>query len=812
MTDTKTGTRERWSRSMMALLLALSVGAFGLAGCSDGSDGSDGAMGPEGLQGPQGPAGVPDDETHVTATLKMTPALAACSSCHDDPYGKATSHMKDVGFSRDDLTQSEINDYGLEACSACHTGGGGVAPAVDAAHDLWGDREEVTVDITRIELLADDVEVEFTISGDGAENVVDIDDGGDGGWMVEAPLARLVTLPGGYQTWQSYTTRVRNPETADHDFDVLQAASAPRLTDLSGNCVPSGGVYTCTYTLGIDVVALNNTAPPDHYGDGTTYLWDDSLDDGAGGFRLTTTDDWNDNTEGDWQTEGQIQRLAVAITGERGQVLPASTFEDFVFDGEGEVNLDATTPEKHSVGMTACNSCHDREAVPGLAGHGGDARRTGVEYCTTCHNRFHTSGAAARYYPPRTLDLAYMAHEIHTGGGLSGEGRYIPQSVWDGVSFPQGMVSGQPRHSCASCHNSEHGAEAPERAYEKPTAEACLSCHTVDNWDGWAIGHNGNPYGSNCIGCHDSSGGTSVADLLDRVAAEHINDSRQWAIEKNLRYEVDSVDLDGTTVTVRWQALDGGTAIQHGEDGWSFRAHLLVGWGDGEDYTHSVGSRPGDPVSRGDEQNDADFDIGTGLYTSIIDLSDEPSFSGDEEMIVASVSGVASHGDHSNVTMATGVGYWGDGKQRRQVVAMEEGCLNCHAEREGVFSKHGAGSRHSHVDRCIICHNNNSTDIGRWTGNEDRDGWPEGKEGEQPTNFMYLIHSIHSAKPGYAILTGGPAGGPKHWEDVRYPSQSENCTKCHVEDSYQDFVDTGTLLERRGTTIWAGENPADVDN
>ena len=550
---------------------------------------------------------------------------------------------------------------------------------------------------------------------------------------VEFTVARLVNKDD-YKTWQSYhPTLPTGPRTGN--YVRLQAGQVRGDHGNAQFVALGGGAYR--YTFPVDV-----TETPVVYSSG-------------GG-----ADD--DITESDWEDASGISLRRFVVLLRPGDGWAAAYDAMDVGTGAGAA--------KRSVATASCNNCHET-----LAAHGGN--RIGVETCSNCHNQYSFSSHTGA---PTAVDLAYLGHEIHSGGGLANQEQFLRER-WTAVSFPRDIKS------CGSCHDADVAGTA-NHAYERPTIEACGSCHDDVNFETGA-GHSGGARANTqCAECHTVGSGTGGkgADVA------HADPARDFAIENDLKYVIDSADLDGDTLTVAWRVESGGTDVVHGEEDWAFSTTLRVGWYD-TDFSHSDpgSSRPGHPVEVSGVHAAAGTTESGGVYTTTVDLAGK-GFSGGLNLVV-SLGGNVANGDHSALVASNAFEYIGD--PRRELVSVAT-CTNCHEERRGVFSKHG-GNRHNDVRQCILCHNNNSTDWVRRSA-DGRAQPPVGSlDVEAPTNFMVMAHKIHSARDGYA-LPGFGAGAWSSWGDLRYPAGIANCTQCHIGDSYYPPAHNDAP---RGTTV-----------
>jgi OmcA/MtrC family decaheme c-type cytochrome len=435
----------------------------------------------------------------------------------------------------------------------------------------------------------------------------------------------------------------------------------------------------------------------------------------------------------------------------------------------------------------SCNSCHER-----LAFHGGG--RVEVEYCVTCHNPGSTDANSGN-----TLDFKVLVHKLHRGRNLpSVAGGGLEYAIWgfsdakhdySDVGFPRDV------RSCDTCHTASETTPDGDNWQARPTRAACGSCHDDIDFDGapedWQRAHTGGPQTSDtgCAFCHAPGGfGGAVAD-------KHITAAARVA-EAGVTYEILDVTLDAERrPQVTWRVLQNGNPIVDGEGGWTINTGVLVGWGP-DDYVHSVGNRPGDPMSVGNAARaDATTANTDGSYTTTMQQP-VPQGVGSG---VAALQHVVAHADMGTLVPKNVVFPFpvdgGTATPRRTIVAMDN-CYNCHEHANGAFSKHGPNSRNQ-VELCAICHNSNSTDIDRRTRDGQGDA-PDGKR-EQATNLMVLIHGIHAAEFRQEGLVVA-AAGVGTWADkssMRFPGTVDNCETCHLPGTYQ----LPLAASARGTTM-----------
>lgn len=633
------------------------------------------------------------------------------------------------------------------------------------------------------------VDLEITDAG--------IDDGHP--WVTFRPEARTATRPRGFDLGEFAPDR---PITLSFTVAHLVDALNPDGSETSGDA-RSWRSLIFSYE---DSEADPDADPPEGFEDGAVQAgredadWDDLEYLGDGEYRYTfaaNTDAECDNDElwgcaaynAHEHDETDPHRYTVAI-----HATDLWRLNEAVADFEPASGNPLPT-QRSIVRTETCTTCHDD-----FAEHGG--RHAEATACATCHNDYNWDMGSGE-----NLSLKSLLHKIHQGRNLlSVVEEDEPFRIYgffthdfSNVQFPSDTMS------CAVCHSGDpdnfHGTPATNEgdnwADEQFTTKlACASCHdTEEGYTGggfadeghWIIGHDNEL--TDCTGCHEATNDRSA--LL-----AHRDEAREFAREGDLRYEILSADIDGDDLTVEWRAIHDGANIVDGEDGWELAADLRVGWLD-LDYRHSDpdSERPGLPLERDGLDGATESD---GVYTTTVDLSGQ-DFDPD---VAVTLGGNVASADHPALVAANAIHY--TESPRRQVVDNQT-CMNCHEDRFGAFNKHG-GNRHSSVEQCLVCHNNNSTDIDRRTHNprpyiDDPDGpFPDGKD-EQATNFMTMIHGIHGAADGFRqdeIWITGFMSWETWTDENSFPGRLSDCTQCHVDDSYYP-VPRGD--EPRGTTI-----------
>lgn len=269
------------------------------------------------------------------------------------------------------------------------------------------------------------------------------------------------------------------------------------------------------------------------------------------------------------QTNGVVfepartHRVAIQLSYKNaaGETIMVNPYVDFTLDANGKSVL-VTDPAKtrKMTDVSSCNSCHDK-----LGLHGGG--RVDTQYCVMCHNP-GTSDANSG----NNLNLATMVHKIHAGKRLysqlasGGEdytiwGYQNSKHSYAEVGFPQDL------RNCAKCHSGANpNTPQGDNWKNKPSREACLTCHTSSVGTKWEQLHKiiavqyggaGTPASAlpnqECVRCH--SAGSVVS-----AEAVHFNQVEANAAKYKMNIESvafnDTADHKGRSVTVKYFLSD----------------------------------------------------------------------------------------------------------------------------------------------------------------------------------------------------------------------------------------------------------------
>jgi len=216
----------------------------------------------------------------------------------------------------------------------------------------------------------------------------------------------------------------------------------------------------------------------------------------------------------------------------------ATTIREGAFNPVFYANLAGGTPDprRKVVDIASCNSCHDQ-----LALHGG--QRFNTEECVICHNPngSDVSQRPADQGPPESIDFKRLIHRIHTGenneaadpetckANPNAAGCFTIYGFNHSINNFNGVLFPGDRRACTICHidgtqqvadtlpAGRLDTQTPRDFYTpmKPTAAACLGCHTSQAAAAHAFVMTA-PFGEACAVCHGDGADFSV----DKVHAQ----------------------------------------------------------------------------------------------------------------------------------------------------------------------------------------------------------------------------------------------------------------------------------------------------
>lgn len=423
------------------------------------------------------------------------------------------------------------------------------------------------------------------------------------------------------------------------------------------------------------------------------------------------------------------------------------------------------------VQTATCNGCHGVTSDVRLDFHSG---RTEVEYCVTCHNP-----------DIGETDFTPLIHKIHAGAMLANGFR-----GYSNVDYTRDL------DDCTTCHSG--GGADVDSWFNEPNRVSCGSCHDEVDFDtGANHGLGGTqPDNSACAGCHPPAG--AVTTILRPVQTVHLGvvrnseGGRYRGTPNGFSIDLASWDPAMGQITVDYSVTrDGAKAMLESDPEWLSSASSLsikLGWPTRE-YTNegSGSSAPAQPPS---------FDalpsgglamaLGSGDYrliidvpssafgTTTVDLEGRPAADLDGDSAFGDRIAVRSDFEHVNIEPRAAF------EARRQVIDIDK-CNACHDSAGSGLSLH-SNNRTSEMQVCVVCHNNDATDIvGRPA---DPSTTPDGKR-EETIDIKRMIHQIHAGadlEQGYVVY--GSGGGVHDFSTVSFLGNNDNCETCHLPGSY----------------------------
>ena len=408
--------------------------------------------------------------------------------------------------------------------------------------------------------------------------------------------------------------------------------------------------------------------------------------------------------------------------------------------------------QKMDTASASCNACHNP-----LAAHGGS--RQDVKLCVLCHQPQTIDPDTGN-----TVDMKVMVHKIHMGENLPSVKAGTPyviignaQSVHDfsTVAFPQDI------RNCTVCHQTT----APQSSvwYTNPSRAACASCHDDINW---TTGAN-HPAGaqaddSACASCHIPQSGQ---EFDASIQGAHTIPLKSVQL-KGLNSAIVSVSntAPGQKPTVVFTLKnDDGSAVDPKTLGSNL--NLLMG-GPTSDYAI-------DPIRERADGASFDGTKSTYTFTKAIPASATGTwaFSIEARRTVTLNSGTPKQQNVTEgaINPVTYAAVTDTTPQARQMVVDIAKCNVCHDQ----LALHG-GQRLATIE-CVMCHNPNASDVSRR---------PADKGPVESIDFKRMIHRIHTGEELTQDFTVyGFGGSVNNFNEVRFPGDRRDCTKCHVNNS-----------------------------
>ena len=409
----------------------------------------------------------------------------------------------------------------------------------------------------------------------------------------------------------------------------------------------------------------------------------------------------------------------------------------------------------------SCNNCHDP-----LAMHGGSRRD--AKLCSLCHQPQSTDPESGN-----TVDLKVMAHKIHMGSSLPSVKAGTPYQIvgfQNSVSDFSSVVLPMDVRNCDRCHSGTNASAIPTQSnvwYTNPTRAACGSCHDDINWATGA-NHVAGPMADDkaCADCHTPDSGK---EFDASIKGAHVIPTKSKQL-KGLSVTIASVSnfKAGAKPTVSFAIKNAdGSAV----DGTKLTSFAPIFAGPTGSYS---------TYYREAAQKTATFDASTGLTTYTFtnalpaDASGTWTISADTYRSIQLLKADGSNLPGGPIREAAMnpikyVALTGTVTPRRMIVALAN-CTACHES----LGLHG-GQRQT-TEECVICHNPTEGDQARR---------PADQGAKESVSFQRLIHRIHTGENLTQDFTIFGFGGSKNnFNEVRFPGDTRDCAKCHVNNSY----------------------------
>ena len=491
----------------------------------------------------------------------------------------------------------------------------------------------------------------------------------------------------------------------------------------------------------------------------------------------------------------------------------------------------------------SCGACHaldssDRGRLSFATFHGNT--RYDVALCTTCHNASTFDSLNSTDTEWAVIDLATMAHKLHTGV----PGYMIDANDYSEVSYPQSVAN------CRTCHDNGRIMQPANRDPDdamawmtQVTQQACNTCHNVD-----FTNHFGNqPDNLQCGTCH---GPTRSLPVTTAHASRYStpNNPELPAGVGALDYQIASVTVNATNQPiVRFRILLNGTPLNLA----SLPAGMAFGGGTSPGFkiawsasdtlpNGTVIAQPVDFNNVGGAGRNF-FGLGSDPYAQYAGFSkvDQPLTVGlgaivaslgapDAEGYYTTLAGISptapvafpagaslrsvaiesfftfNAGTASSVNAAGDAAFKGvAGEERREVVDMDS-CNTCH---EGV-GFHSNSGRRNNPNHCAMCHNPELVTSNTFAGFVEGTGGAFSltpvagftEVAQKSNNLKDMLHSIHGAAVREApfnfvrgTLAGGSGQGLHAYADITYPAQVADCGACHKPGTFTAVIDEAAL-------------------
>lgn len=420
---------------------------------------------------------------------------------------------------------------------------------------------------------------------------------------------------------------------------------------------------------------------------------------------------------------------------------------------------------------TSCNQCHDP-----ISAHG-DVRQD-LKLCVMCHSPQSSDPDTGN-----TVDMRVMVHKIHRGPNLPsvlGGKPYViignSQSVHDysEVTYPQDI------RNCANCHEGRDPASKPSQSdvwYTKPSIAACGSCHDDLNFTTGANHVAGPAADGTCATCHQPVGSAEWDAGIKTAHTVPLKSAQLKGFKASIISVTNFAPGKKPIVTFKLQNGDN-TPVDPGyfKVAANGTLNIIVG-GPTTDYLNAGEAAAGQPFREPMQNATYNAADGTAVYnfTNAIPAAAKGTYTFSIEtrrlytLNPAPAKGPATVNEGApNVPFNVAV--TGTLTARRTVVSLAK-CNTCHDRLDILFSH---GNQRIAIEHCVICHNPNSSDIGR----RPIDG---SQNPGESVEFARMIHRIHTGlelEQDYTIY--GFGGAAANFNEVTYPGDRRNCLACHT--------------------------------
>jgi OmcA/MtrC family decaheme c-type cytochrome len=405
------------------------------------------------------------------------------------------------------------------------------------------------------------------------------------------------------------------------------------------------------------------------------------------------------------------------------------------------------------INTSSCNKCHDP-----LQAHGG-SRRT-IQLCVLCHTPQTVDPDTGN-----TVDMPVMIHKIHMGAQLPSVQAGKPYEIIghnQSVHNFSEVVDPADVRNCQFCH--EPGPSQADVWLTKPSRKACGACHDNVNF---ATGENHVDLpelnDNECSTCHIPQGELPFdASIIGAHTIPRFAPGVPGVVFTLVKVD-DGVVGKKPTVTFSVKDKAGNPILPSNMD---FLQLVLAG--PSSDYASVISE---------DVRQAAGSTDGTYTWTF-------------QNPIPSTAKGTYTVGieGYRNFTLLPGtlkeqtvrdvgvnkiLNFSVDGSPivpRRTVVKLAN-CNSCH------FSLAAHGTIRNQTDYCVLCHNPNATD------HEFR---PASQSPPESIDFVTLIHKIHTGENlEIPYVVYGYRGSVNNFNEVLFPGDRRDCTKCHVNNSQQ---------------------------